>query len=131
VDDDDFDLFVAAATGSAGAVPDGAAVPGLPLTIDKTAGDAVQLAWGPSCSTRDVDYAVYEGDLGGFTSHVARSCSTDGLTQAQLVPRAGSAYYLVVPLNGFREGSFGRDGAGNPRPPGAGACFPHAPGACE
>ena len=92
-------------------------VPGTPLTVGKGIGGAIDLYWSPSCLASDVDYGVYEGTLGDFTSHVSRICATSGTTTATIVPGAGSMYYLVVPHNGSVGGSYGRDGASVERPP--------------
>lgn len=106
----------------AGSVPDGGTVPGVPLTLAKGGGGTITLAWGGSCVAADVDYAVYEGALGSFTSHGARTCSTGGALSFDLTPSAADAYYLVVPLHADREGSYGTDTAGAQRPQGIGAC---------
>ncbi len=125
VDQSDFWLLLQATTGgAAGTVPNG--VTGPPITAVKAAMGAVMLAWSASCAATDTDYAVYEGAIGNFTSHAPRLCSTGGLTTATLTPLSGSRYFLVVPINGFREGSYGTDSIGMQRPPGAGACLPQA-----
>jgi CxxC motif-containing protein (DUF1111 family) len=125
VDDDDFDLFVAAADGPAGRLASGT-----PLRVDKGAGLELNLSWGASCAPGDLDFAVYEGALGNFTSHAYRLCSTGGATSAPLMPATGDSYYLIVPTNGFREGSYGRDGAGLERPKSVAECLPQSLGAC-
>jgi hypothetical protein len=109
---------------TAGSVPDGS------LVVDKGIGGALDLYWSPSCLSSDVDYAVYEGTLGDFTSHVSRVCSTSGSTAATIVPGVGNVYYLVAPHNGAVEGSYGTDGASVERPAAAVACFPQALGVC-
>ena len=78
-------------SGAAGAVPDGALVPGLPLTIAKAGGTLLDLDWNSSCVGSDVDYEVYEGLLGDFTTHMPRLCSTSGATGATLAPSARAA----------------------------------------
>jgi Zn-dependent metalloprotease len=109
----------------AGRVPDGAAVPGTMVTLDKSGADVV-LSWGVSCAAGDSDYEVYEGTLGSFSSHQSRFCSTSGGTTKTFTPAAGSSYYLVVPRNLDREGSYGTDGEGSQRPQGVGACLSQA-----
>ena len=96
----------------------------LTLTKDSSPSDpvALDLSWGNSCEPADADYAVYEGTLGDFTSHVSRLCSTGGSNSATLTGAAGDTYYLVVPT-GLGEGSYGRDGNGAQRPQAALACF--------
>lgn len=119
-----------AAAAASGSVPDGATVPGSPLRVENGIGGAINLYWSASCMATDVDYAVYEGVLGDFTSHLSRVCSTSGATSTTIVPSAGNAYYLVVPHNGSIEGSYGVDSASAQRPASLSACFPQAIGAC-
>ena len=131
VDDDDFELFLVAADGVAGEVPNGDDVPGAPLTVVPVGAGDLALSWSSSCLASDDDYGVYEGTIGDFSSHAAVTCSTGGATNLTLTPGAGNTYYLVVPLNGFREGSYGTDSNDNERPQGAGACLPQSPGSCS
>ena len=107
----------------AGSVPDGGVVPGTQLTVAKLPGGNIRLSWGASCRPGD-DFAIYEGTLGSFASHTARFCTTGGQTTKTLTPAGGGAYYLVVPNHADREGSYGKDSAGNERPGGVTACFP-------
>jgi hypothetical protein len=127
--------FALVATGdiadAAGAVPDGAGVPGTTLQVDKSGTDDITLTWGPSCLPSDTDYAVYEGTLGAFDSHASRLCSTSGATSATLTPAGGSTYYLVVPLSDDSEGSYGLGEADAERPQGSPACVIQTIGACE
>ena len=117
----------------AGVVPGGAGNPGPPLTVSRVAGAGgaggqVTLTWSPSCLATDSDYAVYEGELGDFAGHVpvvpagSPACTTGGATTLSFAPGSGSRYFLVVPLNGGDEGSYGVDSGGNPRPASAAAC---------
>ncbi|HET9299352.1 MAG TPA: sialidase family protein [Candidatus Polarisedimenticolaceae bacterium] len=110
---------------TAGAIPETGASR---VTISKTGSDLL-LRWGASCQADDPDYAVYEGTLGSFTSHVPRFCSTGGTKFKLLTPVAGSSYYLVVPTHTIGEGSYGL-GNGGERPPSAAACLPQIMGAC-
>ena len=98
------------------------------MTISKTGSDLL-LRWGASCQADDPDYAIYEGTLGSFTSHVPRFCSTAGAKIKLFTPAAGSAYYLVVPTHTVGEGSYGL-GNGGERPPSAAAYLPQIMGAC-
>ncbi len=110
--------------------PSGAiGVTGTMLTVAKEPGGEIGLSWDDSCVPGDGDYGVYEGTLGNFTGHVQRTCSTSGATTATLAPTAGGTYYLVVPNNGAREGSYG-DATGGPRPQAAVACLTQEVGAC-
>ncbi len=101
-----------------------------------TPGDLV-LSWNASCSSGAVDYAIYEGTLGDFTSHVSKVCSDSGGDfSEEITPAAGSTYYLLVATSGSDEGSYGVDSAGVERPTAAlpadrclpdqevGACLP-------
>ena len=109
--------------GLSGAVPDGGSIPGLPLLLGKGAGGTVDLDWVPSCLHTDTDYEIYEGVIGVFYSHgLIAPCTTGGLTFANIVPGAGSHYYLVVPTDTAIEGSYGTDSGGAERPPGGPAC---------
>ena len=114
----------------AGAVPDGATVPGEPLKIAKLPDDLILLSWSPSCAPSDTDYAIYVGTLGDFASHVPAFCSTNGET-TQLLGGIADHYYLVVPLNPLREGSYGLDSQGFERPPSSRSCLPQETGACR
>ena len=113
-----------------GTVPDGGAQPGAPLLVQPAGAGDLTLSWEASCSPAAIDYAVYEGTIGAFTSHQPRLCSTGGATTATLTPAAGNTYYLVVPSNGEREGGYGVRSDGTPRPASAAACAPQDPGAC-
>lgn len=91
------------------------------LTLARSGPNNLALAWGASCSAAENDYAVYEGTLGSFSNHQSVVCSTGGVTSTTIQPGSGSRYYLVVPRNSQREGSYGNTTAG-PRPPAANAC---------
>jgi len=93
------------------------------LTLGRAGGN-VTLAWSASCSASDNDYGIYAGAIGNFTSHQSVQCSTAGALTASLSLPAGNTYYLVVPRNATREGSYGRNGVGAERPAAAGACVP-------
>jgi hypothetical protein len=108
-------------TGGSGAVP--------AMTVVRNPG-VLTLDWGDSCSPSDVDYAVYEGDLGDFTSHVPLLCNTGGLTTADVPEPATNKYYLIVPTDGLADGSYGKDGNGIERPGSLVACRPHAVISC-
>jgi hypothetical protein len=105
-------------------------VGGSSLRLQK-AGANVTLTWGASCLGTDTDYAVYEGTVGGtFTSHASRLCSTGGLTTATLAPAVGNKYYVIVPRNASREGSYGTRTGGAERPVGTGQCAAQLIGGC-
>jgi len=108
---------------AAGEVPDGDAVPGTPLTVDKLGAGAIRLRWDDSCRVSDTDYGVYEGELGDVASQVSRTCSTGGVPLYDLTPAAGDRFYLVVPHNGGVEGAYGTASAGGTRPAAITSCF--------
>jgi len=126
-----------AGNASASAVPDGDMVPGIPLTLnldDSGPQRMLMLDWGESCGGEAMDYAVYVGTIGNFTTHVPCTCSTGGLTNFGYPPDdIMPQYYLVVPINkaGQREGSYGVDSSGASRSPSQFECFPAAePAVC-
>jgi len=73
----------------------------------------------------------YEGTLGDFTSHESLLRSTGGATASTLTPRAGDAYYLVLPLNAAYEGSYGADCFGAERPASLSPCRPQQVASCS
>jgi len=82
------------------------------------------VSWAPSCSSGADDYAIYEGTIGSWYSHTSKVCTDTGhdLTET-FVPGAGSDYYLVVPKDGFEEGSYGQASSGAERPVGLAVCI--------
>ncbi len=125
----DFSFEVSPAV--AGAVPDGAAVPGVPLTMAKGPSGLITLRWGAACGAATTDYAIYEGTLSSWSSHAARACSTGGALEASLAAAPGSAYFLVVPRSAAREGSYGQRSPGVERPQATAACLPRESGSCR
>lgn len=125
-------LMVEFSTGqaTAGSVPDGGQVPGTPLTVAPAAGGDLRLSWGGSCLGSDTDYEIYSGDMPNFTVYRPRVCSTSGAVTWTLTPAAGNEFYLVVPRNATREGSYGTNSANVQRPPGGSACLPQAVASC-
>jgi len=106
-----------------GAVPDGGAFPGVPLTVNASGGQLV-LSWGTSCAKTESDYEIYEGTLGSYYSHTQKFCTTGGASTKTFPQPAGSNYYLVVPKNADKEGSYGRSSGGAEIPQGTSACLP-------
>ena len=122
------------APAGAGEVPGGVGLPGPPLTVSRGAEAEVVLEWSPSCLAGDGDYAVYEGELGDFSSHLpagSPSCTTGGATTLSFVPGASGRYFLVVPLSGSDEGSYGLDSSGAGRAVSAAACGAQRVAACR
>jgi len=130
----------------AGAVPDGEHVPGTPLMLGKQVdeqGVSLTLTWGPGCLSTDYLYAIYEGLLGDYYSHIPLYCQTaSGLNKTFQPPDPEKdAYYLVAPqsyqygpppqdIYPSREGSHGRRSNGNHRPVGGSTCLPVWYSAC-
>jgi photosystem II stability/assembly factor-like uncharacterized protein len=114
----------------AGAVPDGAALPGVPLTVTRLPGGDLTLSWGSSCEAGDDDYEIYSGTIGDFVGHAPLFCTTEGATAKTFSPAAGDLYYLVVPNNLTGEGSYGVDSSNAQRPPSALACLPQSISVC-
>jgi hypothetical protein len=114
----------------AGRVPDGRQAQDIPLMIQHAPGAEITLSWSASCLASDTDYEVYEGSLGSFYSHTMKLCTTGGATTATFMPAPGDSYYLVVPRNGSREGSYGIASSGAERPAGVPACLPQSLAAC-
>jgi hypothetical protein len=108
------------------AVPAGRLSEDDPLTVRLLPGGDIELTWGASCLTGDSDYEIYEGVLGSFASHWPRVCSTGGLQSRRFRPAAGNRYYLVVPRNLQREGSYGNRSDGSERPGSPSPCLPQA-----
>jgi len=127
-EEDEGRAFLYLGTGST--TPAGWVPADVPLGVSMTGGFAMGLSWAPSCLATDIDYEVYEGLIGDFTSHKPRLCSTDGRTSATFIPDSGSTYYLVVPRSRSSEGSYGKTSAGSERPPGTPACLVQAIGGC-
>ena len=90
----------------------------------------LELTWSPSCRVTDTDFAVYSGAIGSFGDHDWVTCTTGGVAAASIVPGPGSQYFLVAPLNGGLEGSYGTNASGAERPAGAPACHPQLTASC-
>jgi hypothetical protein len=125
---DEMHVLSEPSTGHVGRVPDGISEQtGSMLQVTKSTSGNIRLTWGESCMASDTDYGVFEGPIGNFTGHLPVNCSTGGATTIAITPSEGSIYYLIVPNDDFYEGSYGEDGLGASRPPGASRCFPPAP----
>jgi hypothetical protein len=104
---------------------------GIPLRVEKAEAGTITLTWSASCLVTDQDYAVYEGTLGNFYNHEDRFCTTNGDLRKTFMPREDSAYYLIVPRDSGKEGSYGVDDIGFERPQGVSSCFQQLIGVCE
>jgi hypothetical protein len=103
------------------------------VSVSKSAGSSLTLAWDPSCSTGDTAYGVYEGVIGGiFDSHVplpGGSCDIANTTFT-FDPGSGNRYYLVVPTDSSTEGSYGETSSPAERPTSTSPCAPQSLGNC-
>ncbi|ANM29886.1 hypothetical protein ABI59_10325 [Acidobacteria bacterium Mor1] len=119
------------AASGVGQVP-GRASQGVPLTLAKTGPGVVTLDWGGSCSADADDFAVYRGQLGVPGDYSSETCSTGGATSWDVpLATAGGEFFIVVPRDGTREGSYGSDSGGNRRSPSSTPCVAEfAPGGC-
>ena len=107
--------------------PDPGRVPPPTLQVDRSmlVPGNLRLSWGASTSAGAEDYGIYEGTIGTWFGHAAIDCTDNGGDRTEDVsPQPASSYYLVVPLNGNDEGSYGWDSSGLERPPGVPACRP-------
>lgn len=89
------------------------------MLMNRLAGDWVELIWSaPAGCGHPEDYAIYEGELGNWSSHAPVVC-TDELDSGEerVLASQGDRYYLVVPLASETEGSYGLDSSGEERPP--------------
>jgi len=110
-----------------GFVPDGHEIPGPPLWVYTTLDDEIRIDWSPSCATGDDDYALYEGMLGEFSSHLPFQCTTNGETEVTINPSPGGRYYLVTPIadhgQSWTEGGLGFGSSGEERGQGQQFCY--------
>jgi len=100
------------------------------LRVDKTGDGGIVLSWPGSCLAGDTDFEVYAGVLGEFDADEPLACTTGGATTYPLPSEPGDRFFLVVPRNSTREGSYGTNGAGAERPPPGGACLPQEMSDC-
>ncbi len=122
------EMFVTSSlsAGRVGEVGAAGRAPGGWLLVSKAPFAQLSLTWGSSCVATDDDYAVYQGRLGDFRSHLPQQCSTAGFTNTTLPEPAGNAYFLVVPHDGMVEGRYGTASSGAEIPAGATRCRPPA-----
>ena len=99
------------------------------LVMGKSPG-VLTLDWNRSCLFNEIDWAIYEGTIGNWGASFARACSTNQGNFYSVPVPSFSAFYLVVPKNGGREGSYGKTSAGLERPPAVNACLPQNVAAC-
>ena len=93
-------------------------------------GPGLRLTWedlGPTVPS----YNIYEGTIGEYYSHSLRLCTTGGALSAVIVPSPGNRYYLVVPRNDRREGSYGTRSDKSERSQAAAACLTQQAAPCR
>ena len=94
-------------------IPDGAAVPGTPLTAARN-GAAVDLEWDATTCPADA-VNVYYGAIGAFDTVVGGECDLPASGVATIALPAGSWFLVVANDAGEVDGSRGRDSAGAER----------------
>jgi hypothetical protein len=124
----DRDFSLAVGSGSCTQVVCSGAVPveDTSLVVGKTgSGDPLQLTFTPSCHT--IDSTVYRGTATGSMTGIAWTDATCGsgpggnASFSPGTPAPGSFhYFVVVPSNGVKHGSYGRNSANVERPQAAG-----------
>lgn len=100
------------------------------VQISKSGSD-LTISWDAGCAQNVTGYAVYEGSIGSWTSHVPATydgsttvCSASS-SPVTIQPATGSSYgtyYLVVPQSEKFEGSYGTDSSGSERSQSASPC---------
>jgi hypothetical protein len=105
-----------------GSVPEVNGGPQPVLRISTPDHISLNLQWGAACGGAATDYAIYEGAIGSWYSHVPGLCTTSGNLTAVYSPAPGNRYYLVVPLNASAEGIYGHATSGSPIPVSVSAC---------
>ncbi len=106
----------------AGRIPGSRGVAGTPFRVLKSGND-LALSWSASCVAND-DYAIYEGSMSNFTAVSPATCSTAGQTSRTITSTSGSRFFVVVPVRGSVEGSYGRRSDGNERAVSGAPCHP-------
>ncbi len=114
-------VLTPASPGGPGRVPDGSVVAGTPLQLRRD-DPGFALEWDASCSVGATDYAVYRGEIGDPTSMMPLTCSTGGALSEPLAPGSVDSFFVVVPLAGSVEGSYGLTSTGTERPRSLSAC---------
>jgi len=99
-------------------VPDGKWVLGTPLKASKVNGDIVHITWDVStCASSN--YNVYSGPLSSVSSYSydTWTCNIGNTGNADVaISNTGNAqFFLIVPVEGSKEGSHGRNSSGNER----------------
>lgn len=111
---------------ASGTALSGTAFAGTALTVSKDPYGRLTLAWGASCVATDDDFAIYQGTIGNFQSHVPVQCSTGGASTATIPTAPGDVYFLVVPNDGYYEGRYGSTSTGTEIQAGPTRCYPAA-----
>jgi mono/diheme cytochrome c family protein len=99
-----------------------------PLAVDKAAGGDLKISF-QDLGGQVGGYNIYEGTLGSWYSHAAKSCQQTpplnaGRREVQVAPAAGSSYYLVTSYDLCQESISGTDSTGAPHPSANLTCAP-------
>ncbi len=105
-----------------GSVPEVAGGPQPVLKVSTPDHVSLILTWGASCGAATTDYAVYEGAIGSWYSHLPGTCTSSGTLSVNYAPAPGNRYFLVVPNNASAEGIYGHASSGAPIPVSTSAC---------
>jgi len=105
---------------AAGPVPDGALVPGAPMTAryDSTL-DLLTIDWQPTCNAEG--HVLYFGQLGNFGTYTEAVCDVGIDGTVEMTAPVGDLFWIIAGTNGTREGSYGLDSVGFERPSDGGA----------
>ncbi|HPR65391.1 MAG TPA: hypothetical protein PK014_14380 [Thermoanaerobaculia bacterium] len=124
--------FAFGVASGAGEVPERDGLAGTPLMVTKssTIPGWLHLSWGGSCLSSDKDYAVYAGNLNSYPSHMPVVCTTSGNLTTDVSSPRGDSYILILPLTDIREGAYGFESSGDPRPASIDPCLPQQVTAC-
>ena len=97
-------------------------------------GSDILFTWSAAKTTcNPTTYEIYRGTLGSYYSHAALTCDTSGLTNwtnTSGLLDANNYYYLIVPANATKEGSYGLNSSNGEIPQAATACLPQDLTAC-
>ncbi len=95
------------------------------LTVDRISPTEIELGWSSSGCAGALDHAIYEGAIGTWNDTEPATCTdtASDLTETLTVTES-DRFFVVVPLNLDREGSYGLDGSGIERmASGVDACY--------
>jgi hypothetical protein len=95
-----------------------------PIRLGKVSPTEILLQWSASACEGALDYAIYAGAVGDWDSHAFLTChDADGDLTEIVEVSSGDRYFLIVPQNLDREGSYGTDGESTERPAAVDPCI--------